>query len=166
MSTRQRRTPRTAAIPFADLMIKSGEIAAASAQTVFHRMLLMSGTNAAALTAAERREFARMVTEKMQAAMESGQIIASEMFRLNQQLMSMAWSQSMSNGMAWMSMLSGRNPGAAFTAQSQFMNTAARQAADSGQKISAALARAATRGLAPVHTAVSANARRLGRAKR
>lgn len=166
MSTRRRASARPAAVPFADLMIKSGEIATASAHTIFHRMLMMSGADAAALTAAERREFARMVTEKMQAAMESGQIIASEMLKLNQQLVTLAWSQSMSNCMALTSMLSGRNSSAAFATQSQFMNTAARQAAESSQKVVTAMTRATTGGLTPVHTAVSANARRLGRPRR
>ncbi|MGI8740067.1 MAG: phasin family protein [Gammaproteobacteria bacterium] len=167
MSTRRRRaTTRVTAAPFLDLMIKSGEIATASAMTIFHRTLMMSGADTSALTAAERREFARMYTEKMQAAMESGQIIAAEMLRLNQQLMTLAWSQSVSNAMALTSMLSGHNPGSAFAAQTQFMNTAARQVAESGQKIVAATTRAATRGLTPIHTAASANARRLGRPKR
>ncbi|MGH8503442.1 MAG: phasin family protein [Gammaproteobacteria bacterium] len=147
-------------------MIRSAEIAAASGQTIFHRMLMLSGANIAALTAAERREFARMYTEKLQATLACGQIMAGEMMRLNEQLMRVAWSQFMSNGMALTSMLSGRNPGAVFTAQSQLMNSAARQAAESGQKIFAAMARAAINGLAPVHTAVSANAERLGRTKR
>jgi hypothetical protein len=154
------------ATPFAELMIKSSEIMLASGQTVFYRTLMMAGANAAALTDVERREFTRMYTEKLQAAMECGQIMASEMVRLNQQFAMMAWTQFLGGGMAMASLTTGRNPAGTIAAQNRFMNNAAKQVGDATQKIATAVARAAAKGLKPVHTTASANARRLGRNKR
>ncbi|HKH21232.1 MAG TPA: hypothetical protein VKB53_10200 [Gammaproteobacteria bacterium] len=51
-----------------------------------HRMLIMSCADFSALTADERRAFTRMDMEKLQAAMQYDQLMASEMMRLNQQI--------------------------------------------------------------------------------
>lgn len=78
--------------PLVEFASKSGEIAIASAQTVGYRMLLMAGVNTPVLTRRERAEFSRMYTEKLLAIMEYGQIMVREMTRLNQQLVTVAWS--------------------------------------------------------------------------
>lgn len=152
-------------VPSVKLMTKSAEMALASGQTIWHRTLMMGGANAAALTATEHREFSRMYTEKLQAMVDCGQIMARETMRLNQQMAMMAWSQWLSTGMAMSSLATGRNPAGAVAAQSKLINSAAQHATAASQKISAALTRAATRGIAPVHSTVTANARRLGRRK-
>jgi hypothetical protein len=152
--------------PFIDLMIKSSEIALACGQTIWYRTLMMASADAAALTDVERREFSRMYTEKVQALMDYGQIMAREMVRLNEQFAMMAWSQFLSSGMAMTSLATGQNPGRTFATQRQLMDSAGQRASDASQKISAAMTRAAAKGLAPVHTAVTANARRLGRRQR
>jgi hypothetical protein len=88
------------------------------------------------------------------------------MVHLNQQFAMMAWSQFLSTGLAMTSLATGQNPAGVFAAQSRFINAAGQRASDTSQKISAAMTRAAAKGLAPVHTAVTANARRLGPRKR
>ncbi|HKF94573.1 MAG TPA: hypothetical protein VKB96_08225 [Gammaproteobacteria bacterium] len=69
-----------------DLVAKSSEIGLDSGQTIMHRMLIMSCADFSALTADERRAFTRMDMEKLQAAMQYDQLMASEMMRLNQQI--------------------------------------------------------------------------------
>ncbi len=151
---------------WSNLMMTSGQIALASGQTIMHRMLMMSTADFSALTAAQRREFTRMYTEKVQAMMAYGQIMALELLRLDHQLLTLVWSQFVSNGMA-MTMLSvGRNPSETFSAQSRFVNAASQRASDAAQEFSTALVRAAAAGLKPMHTRVSANAKRLGRKRR
>jgi hypothetical protein len=142
-------------------MMRSGQIARASGQTIMHRMLMMSTADLSALTAAQRREFTRMYTEKVQTTMVYGQIIAVEMLRLNQQFAKLVWSQFVSNGMAMAMLGIGRNPCATFAAQGHFVNAAAQRASRATQKFSTGLTRAAATGLKPVHTRVSANAKRL-----
>ncbi len=148
---------------YTDLMLKSSEIALASGQTIWHRTLMMASADAAALTALEHSEFSRMYIEKLQAAMDYSKIMAREMMRLNQQIAMMTWSQFLSTAMAMSSLATGQNPAGALAAQRRFINSAGQRAGDASQKISAAMTRAAIKGLAPVHTAVTANARRLGR---
>jgi hypothetical protein len=152
--------------PFMELMIKSSEIALAAGQTIGYRTLMMAGANAAALTPRERREFSRMYTEKLQAMADYGQIMAREMMRLNEQFAMMAWSELVSAGMAMTSLATGQNPADAFTAQTRLINAAGKRASDASQKISTAMTRVAVEGIAPVHSAVTANARRLARRKR
>jgi hypothetical protein len=127
-----------------------------------HRMLMMSTADLTALTAVQRPEFTRMYTEKVQTAMVYGQIIAVEMLRLNQQFATLVWSQFVSNGMAMAMLGIGRNPCETFAAQGRFVNAAAQRASDATQKFSTGLTRAAAASLKPVHTRVSANAKRLG----
>jgi hypothetical protein len=147
-------------------MIKSSEIGLAAGQTIFHRMAMMSSANLAALTAVERVEFTRMYREKVQAALAAGNILARELINLNKQLVLMAWSQSLSTTTAIVSPGGGRNAIGAFSAHDRLMTTAARRAADATQKISTAMTRAAAECLTPIHSTVSANAKRLGRKKR
>lgn len=148
------------------LMVKNAEIALASQQTIWHRMLMMGSADATALSRAEHRELSRMYTEKFQAMVECGQIMAREIVRLNQQSATLVWSQSVSTAMAMGSVATGRNPADVLAAQGRFRNTAGRRAFEAWQEICAAITRASTKGLAPVHKAVTANAQRLGRKKR
>ncbi len=158
--------PLAAAAPLTSLMMRNGEIALASWQTLLHRTMMMSGANVAALTAAERQEFSRMYTEKTQTAMECIQVMTREMIHFNQQFTIMAWSQLMTSGMAMASMNPGRNLADPLTAHGRIANAAAQCTGEAMQKMSAAVARAMTRSLKPVHTRVTANAKRLGRSRR
>lgn len=158
--------PFAAAMAVTNLMMKGCELSLASWQTIFYRTLMMSQANGAALTATERKEFSRMGTEKVEAIIKSSQVMAREMMRLNQQLATMAWSQFWSSGMAMVQFAGGRNPSGAFAAQNRLMQTAARSASDASSKITAAMARAGTKGLQPLHVRASSNARRLARKRR
>jgi hypothetical protein len=148
-----------------ELTLKSCEIGLAAGQTIFHRTLMLAGANLAALTAGERTEFARMYTEKVQAALECGSILGQEMVRLNQQIATMGWSQMLSAPMAMSSLVVGHNPAKALAAPKRLMGSAAHEAGRAVENISTAVTRAAAKSLTPVHTAVSANAKRLGRAR-
>jgi hypothetical protein len=169
MAKRRRRIPRRPRLanPFlaatTELTLKSCEIGLAAGQTVFHRSLMMAGANMAALSAAERFEFTRMYTEKIQTALKCGSIMGQEMLRLNQQSATMGWSQMMGAAAAMGSLAPGQNPAKGFAAPKRLIGSAAQEAGQAVQNISTAMARAAAKGLTPVHTAVSANAKRLGR---
>lgn len=154
------------AAAWTELITTSGQIALASGRTIMHRMLMMSTADFSALTSPQRREFTRMYTEKVQAAAACGQIMAVEMMRLNQQFANLAWSQFLSSGTAMTMLGIGKNPSDMLSSQSRFAGAAARRANNAAQNLSATLTRAAVAGLKPVHTRVSANAKRLGRKKR
>jgi hypothetical protein len=158
---RSTRLSRSTENAYTDLMIKGSEIAFASGQTIWHRTLMMPNADATALAALERREFSRMYTEKLQAAIDYSKIMTREIMRLNQQIAMMTWSQFLSTAVAMSSLATGEDPAGTFTAQRRFINSAGQCAGDASQKIAAAMTRAGIKGRTPLHTAVTANARRL-----
>jgi hypothetical protein len=134
--------------PWATFALRYGEMMFASQQVIAHRVsrMLAAGHRPGAR---DRREFARMYSEKGDAAWRSLMGMWGEMANFNQQLLL----QSMrAAAFAPFTLRAGRR-GAA-------RSHGSRQASLAGERLAIALAQAA---LKPVHAKATANARRLGR---
>jgi hypothetical protein len=164
----RRRIPAATAMnPFSlwtDLALKTGEMLAASAQVITHRTsrMVSAGTSP---NARDRKEFRRMGLEKVEAAGESAWAMAEQMGRTQLDLGLKAWQDMAQAGAAWMSVASSRSLPQALAKQTHLVNTVTRSV-KSAQRLSDATARVTSRGLKPVHTKATANAKRLGKLKR
>jgi hypothetical protein len=134
MSTRRRSSRQLAS--------RAAELAFAAPQVVAHRTLRMAQAGATP-SAADRREFMQMGSEKLAAFNESWTAIGMELWRQQQR---QAWAMWRALWFPWMGAGAPWMPGAAQV-----------------QRASTALLGAA---LAPVHRRAVANARRLGRGRR
>jgi hypothetical protein len=151
---------RTGLVLF-DLVMKTGELAAASAQTIHHRTQRMAraGLNS---SARDRKEFLLMGQEKLEAAVESTARMATEAVALNQRLAHMMFKQMQAQ--AWA--LSGaayRTPYDWMKAYTQLIQGGS---LTQSRAVGASLVRSAAAGLKPVHSRARANAKRLGHRKK
>jgi hypothetical protein len=112
----------------------------------------------------DRREFARMGIEKVEAANESAWAMGRHLTTLNAQLGARAWKDLMEAGNAWMSLAASSNVPQAVERQVKLMRTVSKSAA-SASTLSNAAARMTRHGLAPIHSRATANAKRLSRVK-
>jgi hypothetical protein len=146
---------------WADLAVKTGEMMLASAQVIHHR----TGRMAAAgpdPSARDRREFARMGQEKIEAAAESARAMATQAMTIDPRLGVRAASQMMTTAAALMSLAASRTAGQAMARQLALVR-AMTQSAPTAVQMSVCAARIARRGLAPVHSRATANAKRLAK---
>ena len=139
---RRTASPANPLLLWSNLALKSAEMLFASSQVIPMRLgqMALAGPNP---SVRDRREFARMAPEKLQAGTESMLAVAARMQTMQMQWMAQAWQQwlraSMGAGMGSMAQW-----GAA----------------------SANAARLGSVALAPIHAASTSNARRLARVKR
>jgi hypothetical protein len=158
------RTRNAIANPFllwVDVAMKTGEMMMASAQVIEHRTRRMAaaGSNP---NASDRREFALMGQEKVEAAAKSAQGMAAQMMTMNPFLGPRAVRQTLATATAMMSLAGSRTFSQALARQAKLVRTMT-QSAGTASRISGASARLAQRGLAPIHARATANARRLGK---
>ena len=140
---------------------KTAEMMVASAQVIHHR----TGRMAAAghkPSARDRREFALMSQEKIDATLESAQAMSSQMMATNARL-GLRYFQLMSTSTAaLMSLASSRTVSQTIARHAKLVRTVS-----AGAPLSAAVSKAAVkiahRGLKPMHSRANANAKRLGR---
>jgi len=138
---------------------KFGEMSMASALVVAcrsHRMAVSGPLP----NARDRKEFTRMGQEKFEAVTESAQAIAEQMSVMSMQFGLRAWRDALTGTAAWMSLATSRDVGkmsahhaVAAGSIDRFMHSAL-QLSDSTVKMS-------ERGLHPIHSRATANARRL-----
>ena len=138
---------------------KTGEMMLASAQVIHHRVGRMA---AGAPSARDRRELALMGQEKIEAGVESAAAIAAHMVTMNPLLGARAVKHMMSGAAAVMSLAASRTAGQAMGRHAKLVRTMTQSAATNAQ-LSGAAARLAQRGLKPIHSRATANAKRLGR---
>jgi len=133
----------------------------ASAQVIQHR----TGRMAAAATtpsARDRREFALMGQEKLEAGVESASAMAAQMMAINPFLGARAVRHMMTGAAAMMSLAASRNPGQAMARHAALVR-AMTQSVGTTAKLSRDAARLAQRGLDPIHSRATANAKRLAK---
>jgi len=138
---------------------KTGEMMLASAQVVHHRTGRMAAAGATP-SARDRREFAMMGREKAEAGVESASAMAMQMMAMYPLLGSRAFGNVMKGGAAAMSLAASRTAGQAMTRHAELVRTMMQSMATTSQ-LSGAAARLAQRGLEPIHSRATANARRL-----
>jgi hypothetical protein len=158
---RRRRTP--VANPFllwSDLALRTTEMMLASAQVIGHRTQRIAAAGSRP-GARDRREFARMGQEKVEAGLLSATAMTADAVKLNQQMMK----AGMETAQAMWSLATSRTVFGSLGQQTRLAQSLARsgtQAFDMGNTV----ARMAAKGLTPVHSRATANAKRLGRSRK
>lgn len=140
---------------------KTGEMMLASAQVIHHRTGRMAAANAKP-SARDRREFALMGQEKIEAGVESAIAIAAQMMTMNPLLGPRAFKHVMAGAAAVMSLAASRTTGQAMARHAKLVRTMTHSVATTAQ-LSGAAGRLTQRGLKPIHSRATANARRLSK---
>ena len=144
-----------------DLATTTLEIMLASAQVIGHRTGRMARAGPAP-NARDRREFALMGQEKLEAGVASASAMAAQLMTLNPLLGARAVEHTMSAAAAVMSLAASRSVGQAMARHAKLVRTLTKSAATTTQ-LSSAAARLARRGLIPIHSRATANAKRLAK---
>jgi hypothetical protein len=140
---------------------KTGEMMLASAQVIHHRTGRMAAVGAAP-SARDRREFALMGQEKIEAGVESASAMAAQMMTMNPLLRTRAVKHMMRGMAAVMSLAASRTACQAMARHAKLVRTMTQSAATTAQ-LSGAAARLAQHGLKPIHSRATSNAKRLGK---
>lgn len=142
------------------LITKTSEMLVASAEVIGHRTgrMLLSGPLPGP---SDQREFELMSSEKIAAAMDSSQAMASHMVSLNMRLWRQMFTAQMGAATAMASLATSRTPTQAFERQVHLVRAINRTTV-SAERLSHSAARLVHRGLAPIHSRAVANAKRLG----
>jgi hypothetical protein len=150
--------------PFAiwlQLAFKASEMMWASAQVISHRThrMALAGPRPGAR---DRREFALMGREKVEAAGESAFAMASHLFAMNVQFGMLAFRQAMAAATAMTPLATGGMSGL-LGLQAKLVTDGLSRSAGTASKLSTAGARLAHGGLKPIHSRATGNARRLAK---
>ena len=148
-------------ILWGDLATKTVEMMLASAQVIGHRTGRMALAGPAP-NARDRREFALMGQEKIEAGTQSAQAMAAHMMSMSQPWSALAFRHLLRNSAAFMSLASSRSPTQLIARQAALARAVA-QSAISMASVSKNATKLAHRGLKPIHAKATANARRLGK---
>ena len=140
---------------------KTSEMVLASAQVIHHRTVRMAAVGAAP-SGRDRREFVLMGREKIEAGVESASAMAAQMMTMNPLLGARAVKHMMGGMAAVMSVAASRTAGQAIARHAKLVRTMTQSAATTAQ-LSRAAARLAQRGLKPIHSRATSNAKRLGK---
>ena len=149
-------------LTWSQLAWKAGEMLMASTHVIGHRTrrLALAG---AVPSARDQSEFALMGQEKFQAMSDSAQVVGVRLLMLNQQFAALAFKQMLSATGSLMSIAGSRTTAESVERQSKLVRDTLSGSVVSAAKLSGATAQLARRALAPVHTRIKGNARRLGR---
>jgi len=144
-----------------DLATKTLEMMLASAQVIAHRTGRMALAGPAP-NARDRREFALMGQEKIEAGAQSAQAMAAHMMSMSQPWGGLAFRHLLRNSAAFMSLASSRTPSQLISRQAALAR-ALGQSAVRMADVSKDATKLAHRGLKPIHAKATANAKRLGK---
>jgi hypothetical protein len=145
---------------WSQLALKTGEMLLASAQVINHRTNRIAMAGAVPNTR-DQREFALMGQEKIEAATESAQAIATRMVTMNAQIGTLAFRQ-MLNGMSGiMGLLAAPSMALSMKGQAELLRDAIESSATVASQLSDSMARLAHHGLKPIHSRATGNAKRL-----
>lgn len=144
-----------------DLAWKIGEMSMASAQVITHRAARIAAAGPWP-NARDRKEFARMGSEKVEAAAASGQAMAGQVAMMNLAFGARALKDWGAANMGLWSLATSRNV-EQFAARQAALARIFARSSTAASTLSETTARVARRGLAPIHARATANARRLGR---
>jgi len=151
-------------LPFmlwSDVATMALEMMLASAQVIGHRTGRMALAGPVP-NARDRREFALMGQEKIEAGAQSAQAMVAHMMTLGQPWGALAFRHLLQNSAAFMSLASSRTPSQLIARQAALARTLG-QSAISMADVSKNATKLAYRGLKPIHAKATANAKRLGK---
>ena len=143
---------------------KTGEMMLASVQVIGHRSSRMLSAGSS-LGAGDRGELALMGQEKIAAAAESAQAMALSSMRLTQQFGAMAFKQMLTGTAAILSLAASATPGQSVARQTKLVRDTMTHSAVATSQLSKSAARLAHRGLKPIHSRATGNAKRLQKHK-
>ena len=146
---------------WSDLATKTLEMMLASVQVIGHRTGRMALAGPVP-DARDRREFALMGQEKIEAGAQSAQAMVAHMMTLGQPWGALAFRHLLQNSAAFMSLASSRTPSQLIARQAALAR-ALGQSAISTADVSENATKLAYRGLKPIHAKATANAKRLGK---
>jgi hypothetical protein len=144
-----------------NLAMKTAEMMLASAQVISHRTGRMALAGHAP-NERDRREFALMGQEKIEASVQSAQAMATHMMTMNQALGARAFKSTLQSIAAFMSLANSRTPGQLLSRQAEVAR-ALGQSSVAIADVSKTAAKLAHRGLKPIHAKATANAKRLSK---
>ena len=154
-------SPFTPLLLWGDLAAKSFETMCASAQVIAHRTsrMAMAGHSP---SARDRREFALMGQEKLEAGAKSAQAMAADMMTMGQSWGATAYRDWLRNYAALASLANSRNTSQMIARQAALAQALGQSALGMANAATSAT-RLTQRGLKPIHARAVANAKRLGR---
>jgi hypothetical protein len=164
MPRRYSYSPTNPFILWTTLAMKTWEMMFASAQVIGHRTgrIALAGP---APNARDQREFHLMGQEKIEAAAESIQAVALRMFSMNQQVGLIMFRQMASMWGSLISLAGSRTLPQMLKAYNDIMNNMMSRTASSMTQLGDSVARTMHKGLTPIHSRATANAKRLARTK-
>jgi hypothetical protein len=148
--------------PFAgwlQLAVKTSEMMLASGQVIGHRVgrMAVAGANP---SAADRREFTLMGTEKVAAASASSAAMTMHLFEDNLRIVQRVFNAQLGIATAFASLAMSQNA-AQRRARQAALSSAIRRQPMSPSTVAQSATKLARLGLAPIHAAATANSRRL-----
>jgi hypothetical protein len=150
---------RSAWLSWVDLGQSYAEMSAAAVQVVGHRTQRMIAA-AGNPSAGDRREFALMGREKVDAAAHSACAVGSELLRMNYRAATQAWIAMLTASTDMLSLAASRTPGQVVARQAR-LNRTLRRAGPTAAALSAASLSVTRAALKPVHSRAMRNAKRL-----
>lgn len=147
------------AFAWSELMFKSAEMMMASGQVIGHRVQRMGQ---AGLTPSPRdvREFTLMGQEKVAAVAESAQAMSAYWWSHQQQAATQAWQRMLTLNTHWWATMAGGSGAGRGAAWAPWVD--AGKAAQAWGPWAMSSTRLLSKGLLPIHSRATANARRLG----
>ncbi len=147
--------------PWWQTALKMWEVGIAAPQVIAHRTARMAAAGHMP-NARDQREFSRMGQEKLDVFSQSWTAMAMQMAAFNMQFATLATQQWLSSWSALQRLMLAGTPAQIATAQGTLLrNMAASFSAAGNQQLSDSFSRIASKGLAPVHKAATANVKRL-----
>ena len=146
---------------WSDLATKTLETMLASAQVIGYRTGRMALAGVAP-SARDRREFALMGQEKIEAGAQSAQAMAAHLMSMSQPWGALAFPHLLRTSAAFVSLASSRTPSQLIARQAALAR-ALGQSAVSMADVSKSATKLAHRGLKPIHAKATANAKRLAK---
>ena len=143
------------------LACKTSELMLASAQVIHHRVGRIAAAGPTP-NARDRREFALMAQEKIEAGIESAYGVTAQMIALNPLLGARAATHMIRGASAVMSLAASRTADQAIARQAAIIRIMT-EAAPTAAYLSGAAAQVVRRGLNPLHSRATANVKRLNK---
>ena len=144
------------------LALKTGEMLVASAQVIGHRTTRMAAAGATP-NARDRREFALMGQEKIEAFAESAFAVGMQMMAFNQQVGTVVLKQLIKGSGNAFSLA--MRPALSARRQAELLRSALLNSTALASKLGASSAQLAQHGLKPIHARATGNAKRLDKIK-
>lgn len=142
-----------------ELAVKTAELMFASAQVIAHRTGRMAIAGAAP-NVRDRREFALMGREKIEAGAKSARAMAAHMMALRAPLGGQVFRDIQRSTAAFKSLATSRTPAQVIARQAALASALGRSASSMADATKS-VTRLAQRGLKPIHAKATANAKRL-----